>query len=234
MLTMMYNIFIGIFWKWRRTMTNNKRTVKEWIMRLIILFIGVVITHFGVALFVISEMGADCFTTFVQGLSLLIGTSIGIAHIGTLCVLSILIIKTGYLKIGTIVCVFGSGSVLDLCIFLLGDIVSAASPMLVRVIVMLVGLIILSFGVTVMIKSDAGVGPFDLLSVILSEKIKKIQFKYFRMGVDLSFLAVGVILGGTFGLGTILTGFLMGPIMQCFMPTTEKMIEKSLKLCMKN
>ena len=38
-----------------------QRTVKEWIQRVIILMVGLVIAHFGVTLFLLAELGSDPF-----------------------------------------------------------------------------------------------------------------------------------------------------------------------------
>ena len=45
-----------------------KRGIKEWIMRSVILVVGLIIAHFGVTLFLLSNLGADPFNVFVQGL----------------------------------------------------------------------------------------------------------------------------------------------------------------------
>lgn len=205
---------------------KQKRSTKEWILRLIILAVGVTITHCGVVFFVVSELGVDCFTIMVQGISQTIGTTVGIAHIATMTVMAILILKTGYLKIGCLVCVLGSGTVIDVFTWLLNGVVSASSPMFVRVLTMLLGLVIMSFGVTIMIKSDAGTGPQDVLAVILNDKFPKKPFGLFRVCTDTTFVIIGLILGGTFGAGTFAAAFFTGPLMQIFIPSVEKTINK--------
>ncbi|MFI3225808.1 MAG: hypothetical protein R3Y09_00245 [Clostridia bacterium] len=207
---------------------TQKRSMKEWILRLIILAVGVIIAHCGVVLFVISELGVDCFTIMVQGISRTIGTTVGIAHICTMAIMAIAILKTGYLKIGCLVCVFGSGTVIDLFTWLINGAVSGSSPMFVRVITMLLGLVIVSFGVSIMIKSDAGTGPQDVIAVILNDKFPKKKFGIFRMCTDTTYVIIGLILGGTFGIGTFAAAFLTGPLMQIFMPPVDKVISKIL------
>ena len=46
----------------------KKREIKEWIIRSVILVIGLIIAHLGVTLFLLSNLGADPFNVFVQGL----------------------------------------------------------------------------------------------------------------------------------------------------------------------
>ena len=45
-----------------------KRSGKEWVLRIIILMIGLTIAHFGVTLFLLSELGSDPFNVLIQGL----------------------------------------------------------------------------------------------------------------------------------------------------------------------
>ena len=46
-----------------------KRGVKEWGVRIVILLIGLGIAHFGVTLFLLSDLGSDPFNVFVQGVA---------------------------------------------------------------------------------------------------------------------------------------------------------------------
>ena len=45
-----------------------KRSIKETLFRIIILFIGLTIAHLGVTLFLLSDLGADPFNVLVQGI----------------------------------------------------------------------------------------------------------------------------------------------------------------------
>ncbi len=46
----------------------EKRSIKEWIVRTCILLAGLTIAHLGVTLFLLSDLGADPFNVFVQGI----------------------------------------------------------------------------------------------------------------------------------------------------------------------
>ena len=45
-----------------------KRSLKEILIRIIILFIGLTIAHLGVTLFLLANLGADPFNVLVQGI----------------------------------------------------------------------------------------------------------------------------------------------------------------------
>ncbi len=207
---------------------TSKRSYVDWIKGLVVLFIGLTIAHLGVSLFLISELGSDPFTVLIQGISLMVGLSIGTCHvIGLILLMIIMVITTkGYVKPGTVVCAFCGGWIIDLFLWLFGDMVTADSPMVIRLAVLVVGCIVLSFGMSIVIKSNSGTGPNDLVAVILTDKIGKFPFARVRMGCDAFFTVAGVIMGGVFGIGTIVAVALIGPVVQFFLPRSEKIIAK--------
>lgn len=212
-----------------------KRDIKEWVIRIILLVLGLIVAHLGVTLFVVSELGSDTFTIFVQGMANIVGITLGTMHVITLCILTVfmLIFAKGYIKIGSIVCATCGGWIIDFFVWLFDGRVSADSAMWIRIIVMLLGVVILSAGMSLVIKSDAGTGPNDLVAIILTDKIKKFQFRTVRIGCDIFFTACGFLLGATVGIGTVAALMLVGPTVQWFMPKSEKLVgvvlEKSKK-----
>ena len=99
------------------------------------------------------------------------------------------------------------------------------SPMAVRIVSMLIGCVILALDMSVIINSNAGTGPNDLVAVILSDKIEAVEFRWIRVACDLFFVVLGFILGGTVGAGTIVAVFLTGPLVQFWLPITKKWIK---------
>ena len=81
---------------------------------------------------------------------------------------------------------------------------------------------ILALGMSIVINSNAGTGPNDLVAVILSDKIERVEFRWIRVACDLFFVALGFLLGGTVGAGTIAAAFLTGPLVQFWLPVTRK------------
>ena len=45
-----------------------KQSIQRWFLRVIILMVGLVIAHFGVTLFLLTELGSDPFNVLIQGL----------------------------------------------------------------------------------------------------------------------------------------------------------------------
>lgn len=218
-----------------------KRTVKETLLRLIILVFGLTIAHFGVTLFILSNLGADTFNVLVQGIFRTVSAMLplsfithGNVHI-VLCLIIILVllfIDRSYIKAGTVVCMLLGGPIIDIFTKILSPVFENDISLIVRLVITAIACVILSFGMTIVIKSDAGTGPNDLVSVVLADKIKW-KFSIVRVIVDIVFVAVGMLLGGKAGLGTIICAGLVGPVAGLFLPINEKWINKTVKALIK-
>ena len=209
---------------------TSGRSAADWAKALIILLIGLTVAHLGVTLFLLSELGTDTFTVFIQGLSRIFGVSVGTVHVIVLCILVVIMLVTtkGYVKPGTVVCAFCGGPIIDLFTWMLDGWINVDAGMPVRVISMLAGCVILSAGMSIVINSNAGTGPNDLVAVILSDRIEKVQFRWVRVGCDLFFVVLGFLLGGTVGAGTLVAVFLTGPLVQFWLPRTKRPIRAVL------
>ena len=211
----------------------DKAKLKETIYRVIILFIGLVIAHLGVTLFLLAELGSDPFNVLIQGLYKTVeGVSFlthGRVHmcICFLIIIVLLIVDRSYVKIGTLVCMFCGGPIIDFFNMLLKPLFEGQVSMVVKVIVNVLGCVILAYGMTIVIKSEAGTGPNDLVAIVISDKLKK-KFSIMRVIVDVCFAGIGFALGGKLGIGTVICAFVVGPVAGVFMPFNEKIIKKIL------
>ncbi len=203
--------------------------------RILILFIGLTIAHLGVTLFLLTDLGADPFNVFVQGLFRTLHTFIGaLTHgythitVSIVIMLALLFIDRSYIKIGTVLCMLFGGPIIDFFSGLLGGTIHSGNPLAARILTLAAGCVILAFGMTIVIKSDAGTGPNDLVAVVISDKLSK-PFGRTRIIVDFCFVAIGFALGGAVGIGTIISAFLVGPVAGAFLPYSEKLVNRLLK-----
>ena len=215
------------------------KNYRETIWRLVILFVGLTIAHLGVTMFLLADLGADPFNVLVQGLyrgldsvSCWAFLSHGRVHIAVcfLIIIVLLIVDRSYVKLGTIVCMVFGGPIIDFFSLLLAPLFAMVSSFAAKLLLLALGCVILAYGMTIVIKSQAGTGPNDLVAVVISDKLKK-KFSVIRVIVDFSFVAAGWLLGGVFGIGTLVCAFLVGPVAGIFLPINEKLIEKILKKC---
>lgn len=209
---------------------------KELLLRVIILMIGLTIAHLGVTLFILSDLGSDPFNVLVQGIYRTVSSFVdwpflthGKTHIVIcfLIILILLVVDRSYIKIGTILCMIFGGPIIDFFTAILAPILAISNSLIFKIIILALGCAILAYGMTIVIKSEAGTGPNDLVSVVISDKSGK-NFSIVRILVDLSFVIIGFVLGGSIGIGTIICAFCVGPVAGHFLPINEKIIEKLL------
>ena len=208
-----------------------KRGAGEWAVRIVILLVGLCIAHLGVTLFLLSDLGSDPFNVFVQGL---FRTGERLTHwpflthgrthvaVSLLIVLVLLAVDRSYIKIGTALCMLFGGPIIDFFTRILSPLFTSAG-MGLRVIMLVLGCVILAYGMTIVIRSDAGTGPNDLVALVISDKTR-FRFSVTRVAVDALFALSGFLLGGTVGLGTLVCMFLVGPVAGVFLPVNGRII----------
>jgi uncharacterized membrane protein YczE len=107
----------------------------------------------------------------------------------------------------------------------LGVIIPNEVSLIGRGLMLVAGCVILAYGMTIVIKSDAGTGPNDLVAVVLSDKTNK-KFGIVRLLVDAAFALLGFALGGVVGAGTIVCIALVGPVAGIFLPINERIVQR--------
>ena len=217
-----------------------KRSAKEWAVRIVILMAGLTIAHLGVTLFLLSDLGSDPFNVFVQGLFRTLtkrGAPAFLTHgrthvaVSLLIVAVLLFVDRSYIKIGTALCMIFGGPIIDLFTLLL-ELLLGDAGMGLRIGMLVAGCVILAYGMTIVIRSDAGTGPNDLVALVISEKAH-FKFSLTRIAVDALFALGGWLLGGTVGLGTLVCMFLVGPVAGFFLPINGKLVDRLVARCRK-
>ncbi len=212
----------------------TKRTVKEWIVRSLILLVGLTIAHLGVTLFLKSNLGADPFNVLVQGIYMKFDAVMpaglmthGRTHMAICFIIILILLVTDrtYIKIGTVLCMFCGGPIIDFFSWIFKFIFPDDMNMVGRVIMLVAGCIILAYGMTIVIKSDAGTGTNDLVGVVISDKLGK-KFSIIRLIVDAAFTVTGILLGGIAGFGTLICIVLVGPVAGLFLPINGRLVDK--------
>ena len=214
----------------------RRRSWREMAVRIVLLLLGLSIAHLGVTLFLQSDLGSDPFNVFVQGLFRsfpwpeFFAMTHGRTHllISLLILLILFFVDRSYIGVGTVLCMALGGPIIDVFTVLLAPVVHGGLPLPIRIVLLAAGCAVLAFGMTIVIRSQAGTGPNDLVAVVLSDKSHK-PFGPVRIGVDLCFTLAGFALGGVVGLGTVICAFLVGPTAQLCFPVSQRICETLLK-----
>jgi len=185
-----------------------------WGLRFIQLLTGLCVFGLGAALMVRANLGLDPWNVFHQGLSGLTGLSLGLLSILSGVVVMLLWIplrqKPG---IGTIANILVIGLSLDLFLWMLPEF--QGWPL--RLGALALGVVLTGIGSAAYIGVGMGTGPRDGLMVGLNQRLGW-SIRISRMLVEVVVLAIGWLLGGVAGVGTVVFALAIGPLVQLFLP----------------
>lgn len=210
---------------------KKKRSIKEWTVRLTVMFVSLFVAQFGVTFFLLSALGADPYTVYAQGLSRMSGVTVGMCHMTFTAFLLIMFffIAREYILPGTIICSFFSGIFLDVVLRLLEGVFPTDPTMPIRFAASLAGTLVAAVGLAALIRTDSGLGANDLLPIIVSDKFH-IQYRWAKIAADVAFISLGFLLGGVIGIGTIFSVILVGPVAQWMFPAMDRMLTCVLRI----
>ncbi|MDL4820681.1 membrane protein YczE [Actinomadura opuntiae] len=181
--------------------------------RLVQLYVGLALYGLGIALQVSSRLGNDPWDVFHQGLSRRFGLSIGtwIIIAGAVVMLAWIPLRQRP-GLGTISNVLLVGAFADLFLWLL----PAPDALAARWAFLVLGVLAGGFATGCYIGAGLGPGPRDGLMTGLAARGHSIRVV--RTGIELGVLAIGWLLGGTVGVGTVLYAVAIGPLAHVFLP----------------
>lgn len=182
--------------------------------RLVQLYIGLSVYGLAAALQVRSVLGLDPWDTFHQGLARHLGLAIGtvVIIIGA-AVLLLWIPLRQWPGLGTLSNVVVIGVALNVSL----DLLPAGGPLAWRIVEMVAGIVLGGVATGMYIGANFGPGPRDGLMTGLSRRTGR-SIRLTRTAIEVTVLAVGWLLGGTVGVGTVLYAVGIGPLAQFFLP----------------
>lgn len=196
--------------------------------RILMSVLGVIVGGISVGFFKLAAFGVDPFQSFMSGMEKLIPIDFGTLYVivNACLLLFALVFDKHYINIATMVNLFLLGYVVDFSHNTLLTIFPEAT-MIVRIACFIFGFVVLCFASSLYMTADLGVSTYDAIALILTNKWKLGKFKYIRIATDLVCVILGAVLfilgKGEFkdiptfiGVGTILTAFFMGPLIDFF------------------
>lgn len=176
------------------------------------LLVGLVALGSGTAMMVEARLGLSPYDVLHQGLADVTGISFGTIVILLGALILLLWIPIGQrLGIGTVINTLTVGLVIDA--FLAWSPNPETLPL--RWTYLLGGIVVVAFGVGLYIGAGLGPGPRDGLMTGIAAKGHPLWIV--RTGLELTALAIGWVLGGDVGAGTLLFAFGIGPLGHYFL-----------------
>jgi len=195
-----------------RAIGNSDRRLPR---RLLQLFAGLTLYGVSMAMMVESGLGLTSWDVFHQGVSEATGLSFGtVVILAGLPILALWIPLRQRVGFGTLANLVVIGFVVDGALAVL----PAGSGLPARITYLVAGIILNGAATGLYIGARLGTGPRDGLMTGLVHRFPRLSIRLVRTSIELTVLAVGFLLGGTAGIGTIAYALCIGPLAQLFLP----------------
>ena len=184
--------------------------------RILMTVLGVLIAGFSVGIFNFSAFGMDPFQVLAHGIweHLNIGFGLFYMILNLLMLIAIFFIDKSKIGLGTLINIFLLGYVVEFSSWLFATLIPDPT-LIIRIVALLVGIVIISFGSALYFTGDLGVSTYDAVALLMAEK-GVAKFQYCRIGTDVVCTLTGFLLGAIVNIGTVITAFFMGPIIAFF------------------
>lgn len=176
------------------------------------LLLGLVICGVGLALIIRADLGLDSWNVLHQGIEGQTGVSIGMVTILVGFAMFAISLPLGeQIGVGTILNVLLIGTTIDLVLWPLDEPENTA----LRWAFLVGGTLLFAVGSGFYIGAGLGPGPRD--GVMTSLAARGLSVGVVRTGIEIVVLAVGWLLGGSVGVGTVLFALAIGPLVAFFL-----------------
>lgn len=191
------------------------------IKRVLMTVVGVLTGGFSVGIFKTAALGVDPFQVFCNGVHAVIPINFGTLYmcINIVLLTAMFFADRHYIGLGTLINLFLLGYVVDFSEHLWTSLFPGAA-LGTRLCLMIAAIPILCISSALYFTADMGVSTYDVWALLIDKKTKY-PFKFIRICTDLVCVVTGLALmgfkaSGILGVGTIITAFFMGPLIDFF------------------
>ncbi len=199
---------------------SNNMSKLEWTIKLIIIVVGSVVAAYGITLALYAGFGGATLAVLWQGISKTFHVSIGTASmiVAIVMIVFAFFYDRSQIHIGTILYQI----VYSFCVDLFANAHVYSTHIWVNALIMLLGIVLFAIGTGFYAAASLGRGSYEALTFSLAEK-NNWQVKIVPMVLDVVMVVTGVMLGGKFGICTIVTILISGPVIQFTAAKTKKL-----------
>lgn len=185
--------------------------------RVVQLLMGLILYGFTMAMLVESALGLDPWDVFHQGLANHLPLSFGqvVIAVGAAVLLLWIPLKQ-WPGLGTVLNVIVIGLAADFGL----AVIARPDDLWLRIALLIGGIIGNGLAGALYIGAQLGTGPRDGLWMGLVRK-SGLSVRLMRTSIEVTALALGIVLGGTVGVGTVLYALTIGPLVQFFLHRTQ-------------
>lgn len=190
---------------------------------------GNILVGLGIAIFKFAALGNDPYTGMNMALAETLGIPFPTLQLGVNLLFFLLqfVFARQLIGFGTLFNALFIGSLVDFYYRVMAGAIGGPGTFPVQLLVMLIGMVICSFGLSLYQCSDLGVSPYDAASLILDKKLARIPYFWCRIFTDGVCALICFAAGGIVGVGTLVTAFGFGPFIAAFNRVVSPMIGKA-------
>lgn len=184
--------------------------------------VSIALVGVGIALTVTANLGVSPGDVLTTGGSERLGIGVGTMGWisgGAFTVIAVALRR--FPRIGTLLGMLSVGQVVNWCLELLPE----PGMIIARIPMYAVGLALIYTGISIGVGSRLGSGPIELVMLGMSDRGISVQVS--RIFLEAAILLLGIVLGGQFGVGTIVFVLITGPILERILPIGARFMRTS-------
>lgn len=209
--------------KMKDRLRNIRKPDRAWWNSFFLMIAGVTVMGIGVSLLNVTGFGTDPYSAMNYGASAKIGCSLGTYQMFFNLTLLIVVLFADRKMIGT--GTLGNmilvGYSADFCTFILYDVIHIPEQLSfpVRIAMLIPAILIFVAAAACYMQSGHGTAPYDAIPAIINNRVekktqKKGTYKVVRFCYDGFFTIISILIGGEWGITTILMVVLLGPAVE--------------------
>ena len=210
-------------------MKLSKENLSLWLQKIAFCVLSLFLLGIAGAINIKAALGSDPITVFYEGLSEFFHLDIGLTinAINLVLTAAVFFIDRKYIHLGTVLYVLILGYFVNIGLYWY-NLLPIPQTFIIRFLVSIFGCILAFIGISIFIVVDIGIDPWSAISLIISKKTNK-KFGLIRCMQDILTLGLGIIMGGTFGIITILCAAIGGPVIEKMIKLIDKMFKNMIK-----
>lgn len=190
-------------------------------VKLLLLSISIILVGFGAYSLVQSGIGGDAVLVFQEGISVFTGIELGliIMVINAVMTIFLFLVNRSMINIGTLAFIFLLGPMVTL--FSKISLFPVPTSFIESLAIFLIASVVVTFGISLYLYADVGYTAFEGLLIEIKDRTN-IRFAYIKIVSDVFLFIIGILLGGTFGWGSVISVFIFGPLIDLYVNLLKK------------
>ena len=178
---------------------------------------GVAVLALGSAVLLSAHVGVDPFTAANIGVSGHLGVGLGAYQLAVNVVLLVPVVVWArrYVGLGTVINMVMTGFFVQWFGAVLNPLVPDPPSHLLQAVLFGVGIVLFTAGASAYMTAGIGTAPYDAIAPIVVDRTGW-RYRAVRVVQDLAFVGLAVAFGGPVGVGTVMTAFFAGPLIDFF------------------